>query len=97
MVELGAGPGAGSKPAHRAAGARLARGGRKGTVVWPRARASMADAASSGIHDDVVTPCSAPRRLGAHGAPARERRGAFGGPRKRPTRGVGRAHVRMGG
>jgi hypothetical protein len=33
---------------------------------------------------------SPPHDGGAHGAPARERRGAWG-PRKRPSRGVGRS------
>ena len=33
--------------------------GRQGAVVRPGARASLDDAAAAGIHDDIVTPCSA--------------------------------------
>ena len=59
VVELGPGAGAGNEPAHRAAGARLACGGRQGAVVRSRASASLDDPARAGIHDDLVTPRSA--------------------------------------
>ena len=52
------------EPAHRAAGARLAGGGRQGAVVRPRPRAALDDAARAGIRDDLVTPRSAADRLG---------------------------------
>ena len=59
VVELGPGARAWSQPAHRPAGARLACGNRQGPIVRSRARASLGDPARGGIHDDLVTPCSA--------------------------------------
>ena len=64
VVELGAGACARRQPAHGAAGARAACGGRQGAVVRPRARASLDDPARAGIHDDLVTPRSPAERLG---------------------------------
>ena len=52
----------GSQPAHRAARARCAGGGRQGAVVRPRPGAALDDAARAGIHDDLVTPRAAARR-----------------------------------
>ena len=49
----------GSQSAHRAAGARFARGRRQGAVVRTRARPPLDDAASARIHDDLVTPSAA--------------------------------------
>ena len=49
----------GDEPAHRAAGARCARGGRQGAGVRPRPGAPLDDAAGAGIHDDLVTPRAA--------------------------------------
>ena len=63
VVELGAGAGAGRQPAHGAAGARRARGGRQGAIVRPRPGAPLADPAAAGIHDDLVTPRAAAGRL----------------------------------
>ena len=48
----------GDQPAHRAAGARRARGGRQGAVGRARAGAPLDDPAGAGIHDDLVTPRS---------------------------------------
>ena len=59
VVELGAGDCAWSEPAHRAAGARSACGGRQGAVVRSRASASLDDPARAGIPDNLVTPRSA--------------------------------------
>ena len=56
VVELGPGDCAWRQPAHRAAGARVACGGRQGAVVRSRASASLDDPARAGIPDNLVTP-----------------------------------------
>jgi len=52
------------QPAHGAAGARLACGGRQSAVLWSGARSSLDNPARAGIHDDFVTPRSTAGRLG---------------------------------
>src|SRR5262249_60464685 len=63
MVELGPGARAWSQPAHRTTSTRLACGDRQGAIVWSRAGSSLDDPTRAGIHDDIVTSCSVPRRL----------------------------------
>ena len=63
LVDLGAGAGAWVEPAHRAAGTGRAWHRRQGAIVRARACASLDDPARPGIHDDVVTPSSAPQWL----------------------------------
>ena len=63
LVDLGAGAGAWVEPAHRAAGAGRAWHRRQGAIVRARACASLDGPACPGIHDDVVTPGSAPQWL----------------------------------
>src|SRR5258706_347114 len=64
VVELGLGARPGRQPAHRAAGLGFARSHRQGAAVRSRARASLDAPARAGIHDDLVTPRSTPKRLG---------------------------------
>ena len=59
LVEFGAGAGARRQPAHRAARARRACGGRQGAVVRPRPGAALDDPAGAGIPDNLVTPRAA--------------------------------------
>ena len=48
-----------NKPAHGAAGARLACSSRQGAVVRSRPSSSLDDPARARIHDNLVTPRSA--------------------------------------
>ena len=64
LVDLGAGAGPGSQPAHRPARARRARGRRTGALDRAGAGAALAVAAAGGIHDNLVTPrCAAETRV----------------------------------
>ena len=62
VVELGARARARHKPAHGAAGARLACRGGQGAGIRPRPGAALDDPAAPGIHDDLVTPGAAAGR-----------------------------------
>ena len=56
VVELGAGAGARRQPAHRAASARSAGGGRQGRIVRSRPGLPLDRAERAGIPDKLVTP-----------------------------------------
>ena len=59
LVHVGTGPGAGRKPAHRAARAGRLAGSRPRARHRPRAVTALAGAAAGGIHDSPVAACIA--------------------------------------